>query len=482
MEATATPTTPAGVAGAGERGAGRAGRGLWAARTPEESWRRWPSARRCAPTWPRSRPPRWPRSRTGDRQAQLAWASTGDWFTHAAGTHRRTGSARSATPSSWSANGHCTRDALRDGLGLARAGRGHLRRHRGAPLEPSDRELAEKTLLDEAARLHATDLAKAASTWSTSSTPRKPTARPRKTWPRQDRAAHLGRYLAIADDGAGGVRLRGRGTVEDAARSRPRCSRSPSRTPADRTRTAGSQEAARPRRPPVGRPRRGLRARPDHRPAARTRTAPDPGSRSPPASRRCRSGSTGPPTTDDGGELSPAAVRRLACDADIIPVVLGTRGEVLDVGRARRLVTPAIWRALVCRDQHCAFPGCTRPPVMGHAHHIVHWADDGPPAWTTWSCSAATTTGSSTTPPGRSGSTQTTADPSSSHPRNPDHHPPPRGSDNDHDASSPGSRRAPSTVAWCWPQRGAAVLRSERVRRGGPVLPDPGTEAHSVSR
>ena len=84
--------------------------------------------------------------------------------------------------------------------------------------------------------------------------------------------------------------------------------------------------------------------------------------------------------SDDGSELSPAAVRRLACDADIIPVALGTRGEVLDVGRAHRLVTPALWRALVCRDRHCAFPGCTKPPVMGHAHHIVHWADLGPTA------------------------------------------------------------------------------------------------------
>ena len=80
---------------------------------------------------------------------------------------------------------------------------------------------------------------------------------------------------------------------------------------------------------------------------------------------------------DDGTELSPAAVRRLACDADIIPVALGTHGEVLDVGRAHRLVTPALWRALVCRDRHCAFPGCTRPPVMGHAHHLTHWADGG---------------------------------------------------------------------------------------------------------
>jgi len=82
--------------------------------------------------------------------------------------------------------------------------------------------------------------------------------------------------------------------------------------------------------------------------------------------------------TEDGLELSVAAVRRLACDADVIPVCLGSDGEVLDVGRAVRLVTRSLWTALVCRDGHCAFPGCTRPPVMCHAHHIVHWADHGP--------------------------------------------------------------------------------------------------------
>ncbi len=82
-------------------------------------------------------------------------------------------------------------------------------------------------------------------------------------------------------------------------------------------------------------------------------------------------------TTTMGEELDPATVRRLACDADLIPGVLGADGRVLDVGRTQRLVTAAIWVALVLRDQHCAFPGCRRPPVMCHAHHVVHWVDGG---------------------------------------------------------------------------------------------------------
>lgn len=83
-------------------------------------------------------------------------------------------------------------------------------------------------------------------------------------------------------------------------------------------------------------------------------------------------------STEDGLDLTAGAVRRLACAADVIPVILGSRSEVLDVGRLHRLVTAAIWRALVARDQHCRFPGGTRPPVMCHAHHVVHWADGGP--------------------------------------------------------------------------------------------------------
>ncbi len=87
---------------------------------------------------------------------------------------------------------------------------------------------------------------------------------------------------------------------------------------------------------------------------------------------------------DDGGHLptgdrlSVAAVRRLACDAEIIPAVLGAESQVLDVGRSQRLVTTGIWNALVLRDRHCAFPGCTRLPIACDAHHIHHWADGGP--------------------------------------------------------------------------------------------------------
>ncbi|WP_146765987.1 HNH endonuclease signature motif containing protein, partial [Micromonospora noduli] len=81
---------------------------------------------------------------------------------------------------------------------------------------------------------------------------------------------------------------------------------------------------------------------------------------------------------DTGLSLTPEAVRRLACDATLLPAVLGGTGQVLDVGRQRRLITGPLRRALVLRDRGCAFPGCDRPPRWCHAHHIHHWADGGP--------------------------------------------------------------------------------------------------------
>ena len=58
-------------------------------------------------------------------------------------------------------------------------------------------------------------------------------------------------------------------------------------------------------------------------------------------------------------------------------MVLGSKSQILDVGRLHRLVPLALWLVLVARDRHCAFPGCTRPPVACDAHHIQHWADGG---------------------------------------------------------------------------------------------------------
>ncbi|MCW2631854.1 MAG: endonuclease [Pseudonocardia sp.] len=80
----------------------------------------------------------------------------------------------------------------------------------------------------------------------------------------------------------------------------------------------------------------------------------------------------------DTGPLSPSELRRIACDARVMPVVLGGNGQPLDVGRAMRTVPAHLRRAVVVRDHGCAFPGCGREPGWCDAHHIVPWEHGGP--------------------------------------------------------------------------------------------------------
>jgi hypothetical protein len=77
------------------------------------------------------------------------------------------------------------------------------------------------------------------------------------------------------------------------------------------------------------------------------------------------------------GEITAAEARLLACDCCVIPVVLGTDSEPLDVGRKLRFVTPGQRRALYIRDRGCTFPGCHRTPKHCDAHHITSWIDGG---------------------------------------------------------------------------------------------------------
>ncbi|MFI5733581.1 DUF222 domain-containing protein [Kribbella sp. NPDC051587] len=77
-----------------------------------------------------------------------------------------------------------------------------------------------------------------------------------------------------------------------------------------------------------------------------------------------------------GGNLSASAVRLLACDAAILPIVLGGDSQPLDVGTEQRFVNRYLRRALNKRDKGCVV--CKAPPWMCHAHHIIYWADGGP--------------------------------------------------------------------------------------------------------
>jgi hypothetical protein len=70
-------------------------------------------------------------------------------------------------------------------------------------------------------------------------------------------------------------------------------------------------------------------------------------------------GSAGLLGTDD--KITAGHARRLACNAGIVPVVLGGKSEILDFGRTRRLYSPAQHKAMQFRDQQCRAEGCTIP-------------------------------------------------------------------------------------------------------------------------
>lgn len=228
--------------------------------------------------------------------------------------------------------------------------------------------------------------------------------------PRAERGAHLARHLSVREDSRGGMILRGSGTIEDAqeilavllslAAPRPAGScGGPDPADGDGCADPGCGHDGRdPRDGPVrmwdallqmarvaaGSPM----SHDDHgvRPIVMVTTdaerlaasVADAALITPlEAGRERESAHVDDVEYVDGTPLSVHALRRLACDAEILPAVLGSQGQVLDVGRRQRLVTTAIWLALVLRDRHCAFPGCSRPPCMSDAHHVVHWADGG---------------------------------------------------------------------------------------------------------
>ena len=80
---------------------------------------------------------------------------------------------------------------------------------------------------------------------------------------------------------------------------------------------------------------------------------------------------------DDGSRMSAGQARRLACEAAIIPVVLGTRSQPLDLGRAARLFTKAQRIALGLRDGGCTAKGCETSASACHAHHDEPWSRRG---------------------------------------------------------------------------------------------------------
>jgi hypothetical protein len=76
--------------------------------------------------------------------------------------------------------------------------------------------------------------------------------------------------------------------------------------------------------------------------------------------------------------ISAKAVERLACDCSVTRILLGSDSTVIDVGRARRVISGPQRKALAVRDRGCIWPGCDRPASWTSGHHLAHWIRGGP--------------------------------------------------------------------------------------------------------
>ncbi len=315
------------------------------------------------------------------------WASTQDFVTAMAGGHKSSGSAVVRLA-------HEVQTTLMTPIGEAMAdgwlstAKAHVivRAIDDLPGNQEVRERGVAFMLGEAKGLDASDLRRVGKRLVSVVDPDGDARRDEQALAREERSAHLNRVLSLKDDGAGGCWFNGRCSSEDGAKLRttlmPLAKPLPSGGPvcdADTCDLPGCGHDGRDARDHGARMLDALMQLCEN--AATANQLPECHGVTPRVSITIDltdlKRQTGYGTTETGEDLSAATVRRMACDADVIPIVLGTQGEVLDVGHHQRLATAAIWKALVARDKHCRFPHCTRPPVMCHAHHLIHWCDGG---------------------------------------------------------------------------------------------------------
>jgi hypothetical protein len=79
--------------------------------------------------------------------------------------------------------------------------------------------------------------------------------------------------------------------------------------------------------------------------------------------------------TDAGVPVPASTVRRLCCEAEVLPVVLNGDGEALDADRSVRTANRAQRRALRAMHRTCAHPDCTVSFEACRIHHVVPWLE-----------------------------------------------------------------------------------------------------------
>ena len=308
------------------------------------------------------------------------WQSTADFLTETSGGYRGSGRRVLRTGQELASSREATRQALSDGHISPQHAEVIVNAIKRLPTDEELRWSAEKLLLEHAESLNASDLKVAGEHLWEVIDPEGYARDEEQKVKKNERSAHLDRFFKVVEDGLGGVKVKGRGTVEDAAVIKKALAALAAPAAEDFADTDPDSGCS-------GKDTRDHGARmwdalvDTCQRALDSEQLPSDHGRKPRVSvtvehEKLRSG-VGMATLDTGDRISATAVRKLACDAEIIPVVMSRDGVILDVGRASRLVTPGIWDALVVRDRSCAFPGCRRPPIGCDAHHIVAWIDGG---------------------------------------------------------------------------------------------------------
>ncbi len=78
----------------------------------------------------------------------------------------------------------------------------------------------------------------------------------------------------------------------------------------------------------------------------------------------------------DGTPIPTHKIRQMACDAEVLPAIFRGASQPLDLGRARRIASPAQRITLIARDRKCI--GCGASADWCQAHHIIPWQPGGP--------------------------------------------------------------------------------------------------------
>jgi hypothetical protein len=76
--------------------------------------------------------------------------------------------------------------------------------------------------------------------------------------------------------------------------------------------------------------------------------------------------------------VSTLTAQTLACDADVVPILVGPDGGPLDVGSTLYLFPDRIRQAIIRRDRTCTYPGCGAPPAWCQIHHLESFRMGGP--------------------------------------------------------------------------------------------------------